>query len=88
MENFSSKLNREDRFVLSDMLQRIVELTERGSMVEEELSKSVESNANVKLFMTIPGINVYSAAAIISEIDDVSRFPSKEKLASYAGLVP
>ena len=35
-----------------------------------------------------PGINVYSASSIISEIDDISRFPSKEKLASYAGLVP
>ena len=38
--------------------------------------------------MTIPGINLYSASAILSEIDDVSRFPTKEKLAAYAGLVP
>ena len=38
--------------------------------------------------MTIPGINLYSAAVIISEIDDISRFKSKEKLASYSGLVP
>lgn len=38
--------------------------------------------------MTIPGINVFSAAAIMSEIDSISRFPNKEKFASYAGLVP
>ena len=31
---------------------------------------------------------MYSAAVIISEIDDISRFSSKEKFASYAGLVP
>ena len=38
--------------------------------------------------MTIPGINLYSASAILSEIDDVTRFQTKEKLAAYAGLVP
>jgi hypothetical protein len=34
--------------------------------------------------MTIPGIGIYSSAAIMSEIDDITRFSSKEKLASYA----
>ena len=38
--------------------------------------------------MTIPGMGIYSSAAIMSEIDDISRFATKEKLASYAGLVP
>ena len=38
--------------------------------------------------MTIPGIGIYSSAAIMAEIDDISRFGLKEKLASYAGLVP
>ncbi len=42
----------------------------------------------MKLLLSIPGINVYSAAVIAAEIDDISRFKSKEKLASYAGLVP
>ena len=38
--------------------------------------------------MTIPGMGIYSSAVIMSEIDNISRFSSKEKLASYAGLVP
>ncbi len=37
--------------------------------------------------MKIPGINLYSASAILGEIDDISRFPTKENLASYVGLV-
>jgi len=57
-------------------------------MVEEEISKLVENNDNVKLLITIPRINVYSASAILAEIDDISRFPTKEHLASYAGFVP
>ncbi len=38
--------------------------------------------------MTIPGINYVTALTIISEIVDISRFASAEKLVSYAGLAP
>lgn len=37
---------------------------------------------------TIPGISTYSAVHIASAIGNISRFPSDEELASYAGLVP
>ena len=42
----------------------------------------------MNLLKTIPGIGIYSSAAIMSEIDNISRFSSKEKLAFYVGLVP
>ena len=56
--------------------------------IENRIALAVKDDKRVNLLMTIPGINVYSAAVIISEIDDISRFPTKEKFASYAGLVP
>ena len=46
------------------------------------------NDRNVNLLMTIPGMGIYSSAAIMSEIDDISLFATKEKLAAYAGLVP
>ena len=49
------------------------------------MPRIVETNRNVKTLMTIQGINVYSAASIMAEIDDVARFSSKEKLRGYAG---
>ena len=88
IEKRSEKLSESDRYILSDMLLRVSNLKDRTSMIEDEISRKCENNKDVSLLMTIPGINVYSAAAIISEIDDISRFSSKEKLASYAGLVP
>ena len=88
IEKRSEKLSESDRYILSDMLFRVSNLKDRASMIEDEISRKCENNKDVSLLMTIPGINVYSAAAIISEIDDISRFSSKEKLASYAGLVP
>ena len=38
--------------------------------------------------LSIPGINLYSAVTILSEIGDIKRFSDKGHLASYAGLVP
>jgi len=42
----------------------------------------------VRLLITIPGIGVYSALLIFSEIGNINRFNSEEKLFSYAGLTP
>ena len=56
--------------------------------MEDEISRYVVNGRNVKILMTISRIGIYSSAAIMSEIDDISRFSSKEKLASFFGLVP
>lgn len=45
--------------------------------MEEYVVSAVINDSRVKLLMTVPGINVYSAAAIISEVNDISRFSSK-----------
>ena len=73
---------------MEDMLKRLSDLFNREREMENRIALAVRDDHRVKLLMTIPGINVYSAAVIISEIDDISRFSSKEKFASYAGLVP
>ena len=87
IENASSKLTAAESIVMSDMLERIIELNKRKQTVEDEIAKISNNNEEIKLLMTISRINVYSAAAIISKIDDIHRFSTKEKLASYAGLV-
>ena len=88
MEKASGKLSTPDKMVMADMIHRVSDLKQREDSMEDEMSRIVETNRNVKTLMTIPGINVYSAASIMAEIDDVARFTSKEKLAAYAGLVP
>ncbi len=42
----------------------------------------------VRLLQTIPGVGLYSGTLIFEEIGDIERFPSEDKLFSYAGLVP
>jgi transposase len=64
-------------------------------VVEEELKKMDRAIAEagtqyeeVKLLTSIKGIGIYSALVIYSEIGDGSRFPTEDRLFSYAGLIP
>lgn len=38
--------------------------------------------------MTVPGIGQLTGMALISEIDDISRFKSADQLAAYVGMIP
>ncbi|MEM0134468.1 MAG: transposase [Thermoplasmatales archaeon] len=87
IEESSVRLKTRERVVMSDMLERLSDLFDRERGIENNIALAVKDDGNVKLLMTIPWINVYSAAVIVSEIDDISRFEPKEKFASYSSLV-
>ena len=55
---------------------------------DNEINREGIKDKEVKLLTTIPGIGIYSALLILSEIGDIHRFKSEEKLFSYAGLIP
>jgi transposase len=63
-------------------------LDERIKDLERELEHQACASEDVKLLATIPGVGHFTALLILSEIGDVRRFRSAEKLCSYAGLAP
>ena len=72
----------ETYLLLYERLQEQIEpLTKRVRALAKE-------NPTAQLLMTIPGIGPITAMFIVAEVDDISRFRSYRKLASYAGLVP
>ena len=73
---------------MRSLLSDISGIKSREKEIETELSNIAVNNSNIKLLMTIPGINYYSACGIYSEIGNISRFRNREKLASYTGLIP
>ena len=77
-----------DRYILSAVVERMSYLKEHAMDVEDQISRKVLGNEDVRRIMSITGINVYSASVIMAEIDSISRFGSREKLAAYAGLFP
>ena len=57
-------------------------------MLEKEIGNIAEKNSDAHLLMTIPGIASIRAMDLLAEIGEISRFPTADKLCSYAGLVP
>ena len=88
IENSYNNLNYSDRIVLRSLLSDMSSIKEREREIEAEISSRADNSNDIKLLMTIPGINFYTAAGILSEIGSVSRFENKLKFASYTGLIP
>ena len=56
--------------------------------VEMEIKKLAYEEENVRLLMTLPGVDYNTATAIVAAFGDVSRFKDADHAASYLGLVP
>lgn len=81
-------LPKEDRRMLDGELDLLTYLNERIDASNHWVTDLGKDDPNVKLLMTIPGIGKFFALLIATEIDDITRFRDKNKLASYAGLIP
>jgi transposase len=56
--------------------------------INAALRHEIRVTPQAQLLTTIPGISVFGALLILSEIGDIHRLPSSDHLCSYAGLVP
>ena len=65
-----------------DFLDREVEALERG------LARTALDSAEIKRLMSVPGVNLVSAATFVATVGDVARFKTPRKLVSYVGLDP
>lgn len=75
-----------DVFEINSLLRNYDLIQEEISLVENEITALI-SKIDSKI-PTIKGIGVVSAATIIAEIENISRFDSPDKLLAYAGLDP
>jgi transposase len=77
-----------ERFMLDNALDLLEQIEIRVARVDQQLLEHARITESAKLLMTIPGIDVTVAIGLLAAIDDVGRFPTPQKLASYFGLVP
>lgn len=77
-----------DRFELDNYIALIRHLTIQANKTEARIEAFTKLNPDAQRLITIPGISHYSALMILSEIGDIRRFDSSEKLTSFAGLNP
>jgi len=74
--------------VLNSNLALLKALDEQIKTVTVEIAKTACNEEDIRILITMPGIDFYSAMVIASEIGDVKRFPTQWKLVAYAGLAP
>jgi len=92
-DNIFTKENREQlRRLRIDFLDRRLDildyLEEKIKEVDGQIMDEIFSVSEVEMISSIPGIGMYTAALLYSEIVDINRFRSFNKLCSYAGLNP
>jgi len=52
------------------------------------LAKTDDYRNNVQILKTVPGVSILSAMTLLTELYDIDRFKTLDKLCSYVGLIP
>ena len=76
------------RPIFAEACREIRDIEARIQLVESKLKALAEQLPPVAHLLTIPGIGLLTATALVAFIGDVRRFPSGRHLASYLGLTP
>ena len=77
-----------DQSLLRDDLALLDLLRDQIKAQEKEIQLENRADEATMQIESIPGMGKILAAVVASEIDDIERFPTVEKLCSFAGLVP
>jgi transposase len=77
-----------DRLILEAELRHIESLSNLIDEADVSTAKVAKESSDVKLLMSIPGVDYYTALLFTSEVGDIRRFPSAGNLASWLGLTP
>jgi transposase len=84
----SLKLSDNDKILLHEYVMQIVFLNTEIKNIESKITCEASKNESVKILMSMTGIDYFSAMMIASEIGDITRFSTPEKLVSWSGLCP
>jgi len=87
--SIENNLDSSQIFLIESNLELIGSVQDKIDKIDADLNRKFIAKLNdLKIAMSIPGIQFTSAATILAEIGDYRNFSSSEKLASYFGIVP
>ena len=76
------------RHALDEVLAEIDTLSEKAKALQRTLEHLTQQMPDAQRLMTVPGIGVLTATALVSFVGDIRRFPSGRHFAAYLGLTP
>ncbi len=78
----------DERETLAGCLRQVDFLDREVSESERVLARSALDSGQIRRLMSVPGVNLVSAATFWATVGDVGRFGTPDKLVSYVGLDP
>ncbi|MFQ6105342.1 MAG: IS110 family transposase [Candidatus Glassbacteria bacterium] len=88
IDNRLSLLPPHTRFAVQRLLTQLDSLAEHIREFEHRMRETFEETPELERAITLPGVGPLLGTVIILEVGDMSRFPSADNFASYAGTVP
>jgi transposase len=76
------------RAALTEALHEINDLQAKADDLKRQLESLAPLIPSVQFLMTVPGIGILSATALVASVGNVHRFPSGRSFANYLGLTP
>jgi transposase len=76
------------RYFFDDALDEIAQLQDRADAIHIVLERLAAQMPDARRLMTIPGIGVLTATALVAFVGDVRRFRSGRAFAAFLGLTP
>ena len=70
------------------LLQELADAQKRIREVEKELKTFADTMPSVALLMTMPGVGIRTAEAVVAYVDNADRFRRNKSVGSYFGLTP
>lgn len=74
--------------MLGELYEEMVHLDKRIMAIERKLAAISAQREDCQRLLTIPGVGLLSATALIAAIGDISVFKSGRELSAWLGLVP
>jgi transposase len=82
------ELPDDERQTVEGCLRQIDFLDEEIAAVNRALAEAAVGSREMRRLMSVPGVNLHTAATFMACVGDIGRFPEPRKLVSYLGLDP
>ena len=88
LEDSENELTVMFRELLSELYDEMVHLDKRIKTLENKLEALCSQNEDCQRLLSIPGVGLLSATALVAAIGDINAFKNGRELAAWLGLVP
>jgi transposase len=82
------ELPDDERETISSCLRQLRFLGEELHRLDEVIARAALEQHSIRLLLTVPGVNLTTAAAFMAAVGDIARFKTPSQLVSYLGLDP